>query len=64
VISFRLGRNRILDTALASVYYLYRSGRLAMPNPDDFKILNISSTVTITSPESPDYPTFEQHCGT
>jgi predicted nucleic acid-binding protein len=41
MISFRLGRKRILDTALASVYHLAGVERLATANPDDFKIFEV-----------------------
>ena len=38
---FQLGRKRILDTSLASVYHVHGVRRLATANPDDFSVFGV-----------------------
>lgn len=39
--AFRLGRQRILDTALASAYHTAGVTRLATANPEDFEVFDV-----------------------
>jgi predicted nucleic acid-binding protein len=50
MISFRLGRKRILDTALAAVYHSAGGVRLATANPDDFTTFDVFEFETWARP--------------